>query len=589
MSFRRDDAAAHARRLRDALAEHFGSGNVLLGGRLIGGVADRETVADTLGNVDIVLAVIGPGWLRDDGRGNRRIDDPGDYVRVELDAALTRPVPVIPVLVAGAPMPDRDELPDVLRPLLDREGPVSIRDGAWDLDVGRLLDWLEEMMIKLPLRTGWQLRARLRESALAGVVPAFRVAPPRHPAPRYLPTLGATPRREPGEVDRLRDKLRELELNGAADDRARSPAPLESGGRDESVPTVSDRPPAGSAREPTQRHEIPAELKSRLAALRVPLGTTRPSRLRRFVPIGLVTAGLAGLGLVVAKWLLGWFVAAETSELPRDTVVCTVFAPPSAAPGQSLLVQAFAHLAEQAADATAIATELDTEAQRRTFQSLLTPVPPGGRLDFELRMPGLDVDEPVASLIWHRRAEAVQFGVRIPPETAPGPVIGTLDVSLASAPVGHVKFKLVVDQAAPRQSSEPQGESARRYSAAFISYASRDREKVLARVQMLAVIGVRYFQDLLSLEPGERWAKKIELGIDECDLFLLFWSSESKRSEWVRKEVAYALARRGDDELAPPEIRPVIVEGPPIVEPWEELAHLHFNDRLLYFMRPPER
>jgi TIR domain len=90
----------------------------------------------------------------------------------------------------------------------------------------------------------------------------------------------------------------------------------------------------------------------------------------------------------------------------------------------------------------------------------------------------------------------------------------------------------------------------------------------------------------LSVERSE---KKLELGIDECDLFLLFWSSESKRSEMGRKEVRYALTRRGDDELALPEIRPVIVEGPPIVEPWEELAHLHFNDRLLYFMRPPER
>ena len=49
----------------------------------------------------------------------------------------------------------------------------------------------------------------------------------------------------------------------------------------------------------------------------------------------------------------------------------------------------------------------------------------------------------------------------------------------------------------------------------------------------------------------------------------------------------YALARSGGHELLPPEIRPVILEGPPIVEPWEELAHLHFNDRLLYVMRPP--
>lgn len=50
----------------------------------------------------------------------------------------------------------------------------------------------------------------------------------------------------------------------------------------------------------------------------------------------------------------------------------------------------------------------------------------------------------------------------------------------------------------------------------------------------------------------------------------------------------YALARRAEDELSLPEIRPVILEGPPIVEPWDELADLHFNDRLLYFMRPSQ-
>jgi TIR domain len=116
------------------------------------------------------------------------------------------------------------------------------------------------------------------------------------------------------------------------------------------------------------------------------------------------------------------------------------------------------------------------------------------------------------------------------------------------------------------------------------AYASKDRDKVLQRVQILPLVGVSYFQDLLNLEAGDRWLRRLELGIDECDLFLLFWSSEAKSSDWVRQEVRHALQRRGGDDLAPPEIKPVIIEGPPVVEPWEELAHLHFNDRVLYFM-----
>jgi len=73
--------------------------------------------------------------------------------------------------------------------------------------------------------------------------------------------------------------------------------------------------------------------------------------------------------------------------------------------------------------------------------------------------------------------------------------------------------------------------------------------------------------------------------IDESDLFLLFWSTAAKQSQWVLKEEQYAIARKGGNDEALPEIRPVPIEGPPLVPPPDELAHLHFNDRLLYFMR----
>ena len=62
------------------------------------------------------------------------------------------------------------------------------------------------------------------------------------------------------------------------------------------------------------------------------------------------------------------------------------------------------------------------------------------------------------------------------------------------------------------------------------------------------------------------------------------WSNAAKQSKWVRKEVLYALDRKHGDECAPPEVGPVIIEGPPIPRPWKELAHLHFNDLRIYLM-----
>ena len=66
----------------------------------------------------------------------------------------------------------------------------------------------------------------------------------------------------------------------------------------------------------------------------------------------------------------------------------------------------------------------------------------------------------------------------------------------------------------------------------------------------------------------------------ECRTVTL--SGHAKDSSWVKREVQYALARQGVDEAKPPEIRPVILER---IAPWGELSHLHFDDRVLYFMR----
>jgi hypothetical protein len=341
----------------------------------------------------------------------------------------------------------------------------------------------------------------------------------------------------------------------------------------------------------TRRTHPPASVPARtpqddtwLRPNHAPAGSRPPLLLRLALPF----AALGALALA-AKWLLGLFEeSGEHEAAAADLVQCTVFAPPSVAAGNAILVQVFVHLPEQADDARAIATELDTEARRRAFRGLEAPVGVGSRLAFELRLPGLLIHDPVASLIWRRRTEAVQFEVAIPHGTATGTVVGTLSVDLDSMPVGHVKFKLAIAPEAGKPPPEAQGEEARRYRAAFISYSSNDRDEVLRRVQVLSIVGIKYFQDLLSLEPGDRWLKRVELGIDECDLSLLFWSSDAKQSEWVRQEVRHALARKAGDELSLPEIRPVVLEGPPIVEPWEELAHLHFNDRLLYFTtRPP--
>ena len=280
------------------------------------------------------------------------------------------------------------------------------------------------------------------------------------------------------------------------------------------------------------------------------------------------------------------------AEPTVDPVDCSVYAPPSVARGETVMVQVFAHMPNLPAEAEDLARELDERARRRAFKGLEADVPRGERLWFHLVLPGLEVDDAVQTLRWQGRTESVQFGVTAPEDCRKSSAIGTVRVSLGKQqiPVGHVKFKLAVTDPESKDvsfESRPAGEAACRYRKAFISYASQDREEVMKRVQMLHRIHIDYFQDVLSLEPGQRWERELYRHIDECDLFLLFWSSNAKKSVWVLEETRYALRRKGGDDLHPPEIMLVIIEGPPAPLPPDDLSHLHFHDPFVYFLEQP--
>jgi TIR domain len=294
------------------------------------------------------------------------------------------------------------------------------------------------------------------------------------------------------------------------------------------------------------------------------------------------------------KSLKSLFTAAGLAELapPRasagDDVDVSVFAPPRAVRGEAMLVLVALHVPEQADHAAALAAEADPDAGRRGVRSLAVPVQLDMPLTIELSLPGFDMDSELQEFRWRGSARLVQFEVFVPEKLERRTVIGTVTVSTNGIPIGHLKWKLPIDPIEHQEGAAPvaQGEHVARYRQAFISYASVDRKEVLARVQMLRTLGVGYFQDILNLDPGDRWEHELYREIDHCDLFLLFWSSAAKESNWVRRETEAALRlAKQNDPFGPPELRPVLIEGPPVPPPWPELAHLHFNDRLLYLMR----
>ncbi|MFC1997403.1 SUMF1/EgtB/PvdO family nonheme iron enzyme [Chloroflexota bacterium] len=144
ISYRRVDSSGFAGRLFDRLSARFGDENIFMDVEdLDPGVDFFEKLGEAVAACDVLIAVIGRGWLDvKDSEGHRRLDSPEDFVRIEIAAALDRDVRVIPVLVQDAKMPGSRDLPTALQPLT-RLNALEIRHERFNADVDRLTRAIE--------------------------------------------------------------------------------------------------------------------------------------------------------------------------------------------------------------------------------------------------------------------------------------------------------------------------------------------------------------------------------------------------------------------------------------------------------------
>lgn len=179
ISYRREDSAGFAGRLADALEEGLGSEQVF---RDVDDIRPGQdfvaAIATQLRAMDVVLVLIGPQWTDIARDGVRRLDDPDDFVRLEIRLALALDKPVIPVLVGGARMPAEADLPEDIRALARRQA-FSLSDAGWKADVARLNEAIWPMLGGRR-RVGARQRALawgLAASILAGVLAILMLAP----------------------------------------------------------------------------------------------------------------------------------------------------------------------------------------------------------------------------------------------------------------------------------------------------------------------------------------------------------------------------------------------------------------------------
>jgi hypothetical protein len=554
ISFRPEDAA-WAARIRDRLQRRL---VVWKQNDLGRGVRFANALKTRAGEVEAVVLIIGKNWLAG------MVEDPSDRVRVEIEAALGRKIRVIPVLIDGASMPSASALPESLK-ILARLKPNS--------DIMRLVETPRHRniaaayvpYIKLPFP-----RSDLGETGLIRIDGPFERKTARKSA-----------------------RSRKAATKSAGKKAAAKKAPARKRVTKTAAPEGAGK--KGGARKTAARNSVPKKAAPKGAAKKAAANrpaVEKPAVKKAARPIPAPQAVARGRARIAVNQDLSVdemkrFAAVRAAEAPStdpvgDMVECSVFGPPAAPPGKTILIQVFLHLTNQAERASFLASTMDASAKLKATKSLDLPIKRGARVEIAFAANGLEVDDPVQSVVWRGEPTYCQFLATIPAGTSGQGFFPVVRLSIDGKLVGPIKFRLSSDAAASQPASEQLGDHAEPYKYAFVSYATKDRKEVLKRLQMLEVMKTKFFQDILSIEAGDRWKKKLYENIDRCDLFLLFWSQAAKDSEWVIKEAEYALAHQRENPHREPDLVPVVLEQN--VPPPPSLSAFQFNDRIGYLI-----
>ncbi len=146
ISYRREDSANVTGRIYDKLLQSFEKNQIFKDVDSIPlGVDFRKHLNQKVGECNVLIAVIGNQWIEPNvPKEQKRINSEKDFVRIEIESALERNIPVIPVLVRSAQMPQEDELPDSMKALAFRNGIPVRPDPDFHRDMERLIQGIKQ-------------------------------------------------------------------------------------------------------------------------------------------------------------------------------------------------------------------------------------------------------------------------------------------------------------------------------------------------------------------------------------------------------------------------------------------------------------
>lgn len=393
-----------------------------------------------------LLLVIGP-----DGAGTLR--EPMTSQVQQLSAALQRGIRVLPLLVAGAVLPEAGQLSEELRQLT-RHGVLELSAEHWEVDLERLFARLLG-----PVCGGGPPPSKARFKLLA------RFRAPARPSSRERPKMA--------DADE-----EAMAAPPSVDEPACAPPSADEEGQEL---WTGWAPPATAAPEKSEPEEVR-------------LGAAAPTAVRPGSE----------------------FTASFTAYVPEQEEEVRRLLAKSSPRGET-------HLGL---------------ASCRWLQ--------GTRVVVRLRGRGLTIDPPEQEFVWRGGRNLVPFDVEVPKEALEETVVLKFDVLIEETVVARLRLDLEIGATAKTEMRRTPAVTPAR--TAFASYSSRDRSRVLDRVDALnRHAGLEFFLDCIDLHQGEEWKPGLAEAIHRQELFMLFWSRHSAASPWVGWELETAKQAKSRD------------------------------------------
>lgn len=236
------------------------------------------------------------------------------------------------------------------------------------------------------------------------------------------------------------------------------------------------------------------------------------------------------------------------SSIGKDYVYSSIFAPAEVKRKSHMLVQVYLHLYEETEKVKALAQESDKNAERRDYIPLQCKLKKGDKVDVLLNIYGetlLMSDKK--SVVWQGSFTKCSFDYFVPKDIDMDELSCVALLTVNGIPVGEMRFITKIVEFPRKLNPEI---IVHKYNKVFISYSHQDESKVKFLHEGLMLGAVPHFFDRKYLKAGDVFPQVIQDYINSADLFILCWSGNAAKSEYVKKERIQALGR------AFPQVRP---------------------------------